>query len=174
MHRINSMLTEIEIVRRLLIAAAIGAVIGFERERSHKVAGLRTHSLTAIGSALLSLISIFLFERFPSVNGVTGFDYHLIANVIVGIGFIGGGAILRQGSRVVGTTTAATLWLVAAVGLAVGLGFTFGALVAAAIGYIVLTVFWQFEKRLIRRMPYRYIDEVEEEETENAEHSETK
>ena len=147
------MLTEMEILKRLLVAAALGAAVGFEREWSHKVAGLRTHSLTAIGAALFSLITIFLFEKYPSIGGVAGFDYHLIANVVVGIGFIGAGAIMRKGSRVIGATTAATLWLTAAVGLAVGLGFIYGALLATGIGYVVLLVFWQFEKRLVRKLP---------------------
>lgn len=143
------MITETEIIKRLLIAGALGAAIGFERERSHKVAGLRTHSLVSIGSALFSLITIFLFERYPSVNGVSGFDYHLIANVLVGIGFVGGGAIVKHGDHVAGITTAATLWMVAALGLAVGLGFVYGAIVAGLISYLVLIVFWQLEKRLI-------------------------
>jgi putative Mg2+ transporter-C (MgtC) family protein len=156
------MLTELEILERLAIAAALGAAVGFEREWSHKVAGLRTHSLVAIGAALFSLITIFLFERYPSVGGVTGLDYHLIANVVVGIGFIGAGAILRRGSHVIGTTTAATLWLVAAVGLAVGLGFIYGALIATGIGYLVLTAFWQFEKRLTGKSPYDHYDHFEE------------
>jgi len=150
---IRTMLTEMEILKRLLIAAALGAAVGFEREWSHKVAGLRTHSLTAIGAALFSLITIFLFERYPSIGGVNGFDYHIIANVVVGIGFVGAGAIMRKGSRVIGATTAATLWLVAAVGLAVGLGFIWGALMATAIGYVVLLAFWQFEKRLVGKIP---------------------
>lgn len=141
------MLTNPEIVTRIVIAGLMGALIGFERERSRKVAGLRTHSLVAIGSALLSLISIFMFEQFPSVNGVGGFDYHLIANVIVGIGFIGGGAILRTGSRVVGTTTAATLWVVAAIGIACGIGFYYGAMITAVVVYFILTVIWKLENR---------------------------
>lgn len=152
------MVTNADLILRLLLAAGLGGAIGFERERAHKVAGLRTHSLVAMGAALLSLISIYLFEKYPSVNGVAGFDYHLIANIIVGIGFIGGGAILRQGSRIMGTTTASTLWLVAAVGIAVGIGFIFGAIIGAAIGYLVLTVLWQVEKRLIPKMPYQHID----------------
>lgn len=161
------MITNADLILRLLLAAGLGGAIGFERERAHKVAGLRTHSLVAMGSALLSLISIFLFEKYPSINGVAGFDYHIVANIIVGIGFIGGGAILRQGSRVMGTTTAATLWLVAGVGMAAGLGFTFGALAGAAIGYAVLTLLWQVEKRLIPKMPYQHIGEAENHEQEN-------
>ena len=155
------MITNNDLILRLLLAAVLGGVIGFERERAHKVAGLRTHSLVAMGSALLSLISVFLFEKYPSVNGVAGFDYHLIANVVVGIGFIGGGAILRQGSRIMGTTTAATLWLVAGVGIAAGVGFTYGALAGAAIGYAILTLLWQVEKRLVPKMPYRHTEEGE-------------
>ncbi|HEY4506847.1 MAG TPA: MgtC/SapB family protein [Candidatus Paceibacterota bacterium] len=159
------MITESDIVLRLLLAAGLGGVIGFERERAHKVAGLRTHSIVSVGAALFSLVSIFLFENFPSVNGVSGFDYHLIANVIVGIGFIGGGAILRQGPRVLGTTTAATLWLVAGVGLASGIGFTYGAVAAAVIGYVLLTLLWQIEKKYIRdKLPYQNLDEPNESE----------
>ena len=157
------MITNTDLILRLLLAAGLGGAIGLERERAHKVAGLRTHSLVAMGSALLSLISIFLFEKYPSVNGVAGFDYHLIANIIVGIGFIGGGAILRQGSRIMGTTTAATLWLVAGVGIAAGIGFTYGALAGAAVGYVILTLLWQVEKRLIPKLPYPHMEENESE-----------
>ncbi|MDO8669755.1 MAG: MgtC/SapB family protein, partial [Candidatus Buchananbacteria bacterium] len=155
------MITDSDLILRLLLAAGLGGAIGFERERAHKVAGLRTHALVSMGAALLSLISIYLFEQYPSVNGVAGFDYHIVANIIVGIGFIGGGAILRQGPRIMGTTTAATLWLVAAVGIAVGIGFIFGAVAGATIGYLVLTVLWQVEKRLIPKMPYQRVDETE-------------
>lgn len=140
-----------EILIRLLAATALGAIIGLERERAHKVAGLRTHSLVAAGAALLSLVSIFLFEKFPSVNGVTGFDYHLIANIIVGIGFIGGGAILRHGSHVSGTTTAATLWVVSAIGIAAGIGFYYGAMGTAVISYFLLTFMRTLEKRFSDR-----------------------
>lgn len=142
------MIENSEIVIRLAIATVLGAVIGLERERSHKVAGLRTHALVALGSSLLSLISIFLYKSFLPANGVNGFDYHLIANIVVGIGFIGGGAILRDGSRIMGTTTAASLWIVAAVGIASGVGFYYGAVVAAVIAYFLLTVVWKLEKRL--------------------------
>src|SRR3989338_8862565 len=109
-------------ISRLLVAALLGGVVGFERERSGKVAGLRTHTLVSVGAALLSIISIKLFQIFPSVNGVVGYDYHLIANVVVGIGFIGAGTILRRENRIEGTTTAASLWAVAVVGIAAGLG----------------------------------------------------
>ncbi len=146
----KSMLTEFDVTSRLVIAAILGGFIGLEREQLGKVAGLRTHALTAMGSALLALISLYLFETLPSVGGVAGFDYHLIANIIVGIGFIGGGAILRNGdSRIIGTTTAATLWVVAAIGIAVGIGFMFAALITTIISLILLTLVWRFEKRFL-------------------------
>jgi putative Mg2+ transporter-C (MgtC) family protein len=161
------MITNTDLILRLLLASGLGGIIGLERERAHKVAGMRTHALVAMGSALLSLISIYLFETYPSVGGVAGFDYHLIANVIVGIGFVGGGAILRQGSRIVGTTTAATLWLVAGVGIAAGIGFLYGALAASVIGYLVLTALWHIEKKIVQKLPPYQPDEISEIEGKN-------
>ena len=160
------MITNMDLILRLLLAAGLGGAIGFERERAHKVAGLRTHAIVAMGAALLSVISVYGFE---GVTQGSAFDpARIISNIIVGIGFIGGGAILRQGPRIMGTTTAATLWLVATIGIAAGIGFIFGAVAGAAIGYLVLTVLWQVEKRLVPKMPYQHIDEMNERE-ENAE-----
>ena len=155
------MITNADLILRLLLAAGLGGAIGLERERAHKVAGLRTHSLVAMGAALLSVISIYGFEGLT--RGSAYDPSRLISNIIVGIGFIGGGAILRQGSRIMGTTTAATLWLVAAVGIAAGIGFTFGALAGAAVGYVILTLLWQVEKRLIPKLPYQHMEENESE-----------
>jgi putative Mg2+ transporter-C (MgtC) family protein len=160
------MLTNTDLILRLLLAAGLGAAIGFERERAHKVAGLRTHALVSLGAAMFSLITLYLYEAFPSVNGVSGFDYHLIANVIVGIGFIGAGTIMRHGSRIVGTTTASTLWLVAGVGMAAGLGFYMPALVGAAIGYLVLTLLWQVQTKIIAKVPYNSNDIADKEESD--------
>ena len=146
------MLSESELIIRLLIAAGLGATVGFERERSNKVAGLRTHSLVAIGAALISILSVYGFE---DVAKGPGYDpSRLISNIIVGIGFIGGGAILHSGPRVIGTTTAATLWLVAAIGIAYGLGFYLGAVSATVIAYIILTVLWQIEKKFSKKITY--------------------
>lgn len=151
------------------MAAVLGGVIGFERERAHKVAGLRTHTLVAIGATLLSAISVYGFGDFSSKSILD--PSRIISNIIVGIGFIGGGSILRRGSRVTGTTTAATLWLVAAIGIAVGIGFIYAALVTAAIGYTILTVLWQIEKKFIDKIPYHQLKEnytkSDNKETEN-------
>src|SRR3990167_5330215 len=133
-------------ITRLLMAALLGGVVGFERERSGKVAGLRTHTLVSIGAALLSITSIKLFFQFPSIGGQAGFDYHLIANIIVGIGFIGAGTILRRENRIEGTTTAASLWVVAAIGIASGLGYYQEAIATTVIVYVVLAGLWLVEK----------------------------
>ncbi|MBI2065051.1 MAG: MgtC/SapB family protein [Candidatus Yanofskybacteria bacterium] len=140
---------------RLFVAAFLGGIVGFERERSGKVAGLRTHTMVALGAALLSLLSIRLFEDFPSVNGSVGFDYHLIANVIVGIGFIGAGTILKRENKIEGTTTAASLWVVAAVGLTSGMGYYGEAIMTTFIAYVVLAGLWLIEKYLTKELRYR-------------------
>lgn len=146
---------DLETFYRLLIAAFLGGIVGFERERSGKVAGLRTHTMVALGAALLSLLSVRMYQDFPSVNGQTGFDYHLIANVIVGIGFIGAGTILKRENKVEGTTTAASLWVVAAVGLTSGMGYYADAVMTTLIAYVVLAGLWLIEKYLTREMRYR-------------------
>lgn len=148
---------EIGTLLNLLGAVALGAVIGWERERSGKIAGLRTHTLVALGAALFSVTSLLLYREFPSINGVMGYDYHLVANIIVGIGFIGAGAIMRNGDRISGTTTAASLWVVAAIGMASGLGYFKEALATTILAYGVLSLLWLAEKNM-RKSPH-YVQE---------------
>ncbi|MDP3730995.1 MAG: MgtC/SapB family protein [bacterium] len=136
-----------EIFFRILIAAALGAAIGFERERSRKSAGLRTNALVAMGAALLTVISL-------SFGGPGADPSRIISNIIVGIGFIGGGAILREGGRVTGITTAATLWVVAAIGITVGMGFYREALFSVGVVYFILTILWLIEKKVGKKMIY--------------------
>lgn len=145
---------DIAILLRLLAATFLGALIGFERERSGKVAGLRTHALVSLGAALFSVISVLMFTRFPSVNGVAGYDYHLIANIIVGIGFIGAGTVLRQGDKIRGITTAASLWVVAAIGMASGLGFFKEAFATTVLVYVILVVLWFVERKFGSKILY--------------------
>ncbi len=168
-------MNEADVLSRLLVAAVLGGIIGFERERAHKAAGLRTHVLVSLGSALFTIISLLIYKTYPSLDGTTGFDYHIVANIIVGIGFIGGGAILRgnDGVHVSGTTTAASLWLIAAIGIAAGLGFSFAAVAATLIGYIVLTLLWYIEKRIAYRIGYgdlKLKDELGLEHDHNGQH----
>ncbi len=146
---------DLTVLVRLIAAAAMGGVIGYEREMAGKIAGLRTHTLVALGSALFTVLSILLFATFPSVNGEVGYDYHLVANILVGIGFIGAGAIMRNGEKVQGTTTAATLWIAAAVGMAAGFGFYKEAFATTILSYGVLTALWALEKRMHRSMHYQ-------------------
>src|SRR3989338_10039275 len=117
-----------EIFVRILVAAGLGALIGFERERSHKSAGLRTNALVATGAALLTIISL-------SFVGPDTDPSRIISNIIVGIGFIGGGAIIREGGRVSGITTAATLWVVAGFWISVGGGFFWGGVFSSWVGF---------------------------------------
>jgi putative Mg2+ transporter-C (MgtC) family protein len=115
-----------EVLLRLFVAAALGAAIGVERELREREAGLRTHLLVCVGSALFTLVSAYGFRNF----GVRVDPTRIAAQIVTGIGFLGAGAIIRQGLSVRGLTTAATLWLVAAIGMAVGAGYWEGALIA--------------------------------------------
>lgn len=138
---------------RLLIAAAAGAAVGLERELREQPAGLRTHILVAVGACLFTLVSAFGFDDFAGRSAAVAVraDVTRIASqVVVGIGFLGGGTILRHGATIRGLTTAASLWVTAAVGLAVGVGFYLGAGVAAAIAVFSLAGLKPLERRLVR------------------------
>ncbi|MDR1465026.1 MAG: MgtC/SapB family protein [Oscillospiraceae bacterium] len=117
---------------RLGMAALCGGIIGYEREHSHRPAGLRTHILVAVGSALVMCTASFIFA------GENTDPTRMGAQVISGIGFLGAGTILREGFSVKGLTTAASLWAVSCIGLAVGSGFWGGALVATGVIYLTL------------------------------------
>jgi len=124
--------TEVEMVLRLLLATALGAIIGFQRERAGKQIGLRTHILICVGAALFTIASIYGF-------GATGEAARIAAGVVVGVGFLGAGAIIRSGEGIVaGLTSAATIWAVAGIGLAAGAGLYLISAVATAIVLIVL------------------------------------
>lgn len=120
-------------VLRLLLAAGLGAAIGYQRERAGKAAGLRTHILICVGAALFTVVSLYGFGPTSDVGRVA-------AGVVAGIGFIGAGAIIHRGAGdiVAGLTTAATIWAVAAVGLAAGAGLYLVAGVTTAITLAVL------------------------------------
>ena len=124
---------ELEMALRLLLAAALGAAIGYQRARAGKPAGLRTHMLICVGSALFTVVSVHGFGADPA---------RIAAGIVTGIGFLGAGAILhREGGIVEGLTTAATIWAVAGIGLAAGAGLYIISAVATAItvGVLFLT-----------------------------------
>jgi putative Mg2+ transporter-C (MgtC) family protein len=131
---------------RLLLAAGLGAAIGIERELRQKPAGLRTNILIAVGAALFTMVSIEIAFVYSG-----GTPDRIAAQVVTGIGFLGGGAILRSGTNVHGMTTAATIWVNAAIGMAAGAGGYAMATVATAITLIVLAVLPPIESYFERR-----------------------
>jgi putative Mg2+ transporter-C (MgtC) family protein len=116
-----------EALLRLALAAVLGAAVGLERELRDREAGLRTHLLVALGSALFTIAGAYGFHTLRTD------PTRVAAQIVTGIGFLGAGAIIRQGFIVRGLTTAATLWVVAAIGLAVGAGYYSGAVIATAV-----------------------------------------
>lgn len=132
-----------EIVARLVLACMLGGVVGIERERSRHPAGFRTHILVCIGSALVMLCNLYIFEKYKYIVNID--PARLGAQVISGIGFLGAGTILKEGATVKGLTTAASLWAVAGIGLSTGLGFYSGAAAATVLVLITLVVFSKFE-----------------------------
>ena len=129
---------------RLLLAAGLGAAIGIEREIRQKPAGLRTNILIALGSALFTMLSI-------DIGGVGSTPDRIAAQVVTGVGFLGGGAILRSGRNIHGMTTAATIWVNAAVGVAAGAGYFAMAIVGTSITLVVLAVLPPVEDYFGRR-----------------------
>lgn len=130
-----------DVALRLVVAAALGGAIGLERELREREAGLRTHLLVSVGAAVFTLVSAYGFAdfRYGFESGITLDPTRIAAQIVTGIGFLGAGAIIRQGLSIRGLTTAATLWVVAAIGLASGAGYYSAAVLATG---IVLFSLW--------------------------------
>jgi putative Mg2+ transporter-C (MgtC) family protein len=134
---------DIELGLRILLAALLGAAIGLERELTGQSAGLRTHITIALGAALFAIASAYSFTEFIQPREQTNYQVdvtRIASNIVTGVGFLGGGAIIKQGASVSGLTTAASIWVTAAVGLAVGLGSFFPAAATTIVLVFVLTV----------------------------------
>ena len=130
------MLSEWELFLRLVLSCILGGIIGYERQSRRKSAGFPTNVLVCLGSCLIMVMSIGLYQ---DVEGKTNADpARLAAQVVSGIGFLGAGAIMKEGLSVTGLTTAACLWVVAGVGLAVGAGFYTGALISTGLVFVTL------------------------------------
>jgi putative Mg2+ transporter-C (MgtC) family protein len=130
---------------RLGFSFIAGAIIGFERETHHELAGLKTHMLICVGSTLLMLLSIYIPQTYTNFqNGDPG---RIAAQVVTGVGFIGAGAILRMGINVKGLTTAASIWAIAAIGLVIGAGMYLPAIISIVLFLFVLIIVEQLEKR---------------------------
>ena len=142
-----------ESLLRLALAAVLGGLIGVERELREREAGLRTHLLVALGSALFTIVGAYGFHAFlDSGESVVRADpTRIAAQIVTGIGFLGAGAIIRQGLSVRGLTTAATLWVVAAVGLASGAGYYSAAVITTALVLVALYPLRIVAYRILRR-----------------------
>jgi putative Mg2+ transporter-C (MgtC) family protein len=129
-----------EVLARLALAAVLGAAIGFERELREREAGLRTHLLVCLGAALFTIVSAYGFHEFLTSGGavVRTDPTRIAAQIVTGIGFLGAGAIIRQGISVRGLTTAATLWVAAAIGMAAGAGYYSGAVLGTVLTLVAL------------------------------------
>ena len=139
-------MSNVEVLVRLLVAAFLGGLVGLEREKHGRAAGFRTHILVCVGACLVMALSLFLFDQYHSDPA------RIAGHVISGIGFLGAGTILRFRVSVKGLTTAASLWAVSAIGLAVGAGFYFGSLVTT--GVVLIALFW-LTKLVDKVIPHR-------------------
>jgi putative Mg2+ transporter-C (MgtC) family protein len=160
---------EWELVLRLVIAAALAGTIGLEREARDQPAGFRTHMLVALGACLFSLVSAYSFEAFLGQEASPQFRYdptRIAAQIVTGIGFLGAGAIIRYGLSVRGLTTAASLWVVAAIGTAVGLGGYLIASVTTAVTLLTLFVLRPVRTKLLRGVRREHEEFVVEAEPE--------
>jgi putative Mg2+ transporter-C (MgtC) family protein len=146
--------TQLELTLRLVAALVLGAVIGWERELQRMPAGFRTHALVSLGAAIFTVISAYAF------TGPLSDPTRIAAQVVSGIGFLGGGAILHYGGTVRGLTTAASLWAVAGVGMAAGAGLLVVATVGALLVIVALEVFQRLERVAKRRFNIALDDEI--------------
>ncbi|KWK24704.1 methyltransferase [Burkholderia stagnalis] len=149
------MISQLELMGRLLLAALLGSVVGIERERLNWAAGLRTHMLVCVGASLVMLVSIFGFEDVVGRTGIVVDPSRVAAPVVSGIGFVGAGSILLRGEVVRGLTTAASLWAVAGIGLAAGGGMYLAAIGATAIVLAILAGVKPLERRFIAQRQQR-------------------
>lgn len=131
----------LDIVYRLFLAMVIGFVVGIQRERNARPAGVRTHMLVSLGACVVMLISLQLYQQVYLLYGSTPDPARMGAQVISGVGFLGAGTIIKDGFSVRGLTTAASLWAVACLGLAAGLGYYRIALIACSLTFITLSMF---------------------------------
>jgi putative Mg2+ transporter-C (MgtC) family protein len=132
------MIADTDVVIRLAVAALLGSLVGFERERLMWSAGIRTHMLVAVGACLFMIVSAYGFAHATTLPHVILDPSRIAAQVVSGIGFLGAGSILLRGQAVRGLTTAASIWSVAALGLAAGGGLFFAACVSTAIILVIL------------------------------------
>ena len=149
------MLTDLEIILRLSVSVLLGGLIGFERQYKRRTAGLRTHILVCLGSCLIMLTSIYVFDIYKSQVPLD--PARIAAGIVTGIGFLGAGAIIREhgngSERVLGLTTAASLWVVAGIGMAVGCGFKNAAVYSTVLALVALYFLRYVEGMMLGKEP---------------------
>ncbi len=143
------MITTNEFIVRILLAAVLGGIVGFERERQHQPTGLRTLMILTIGAAMAMMLSSSVAIQFKAF-GASGDPGHIAAQVVSGVGFLGAGAILHYGVNVKGLTTATSLWTMAIIGLTVGAGLYLFSIVTTLLVLVILVILNIVEKRYIR------------------------
>jgi len=140
-----------EIAERLVTATVLTSLVGLDRERRESSAGLRTHALVGMSACLLMIVSAFGFADVLGTSAVVLDPSRIAAQVVTGIGFLGAGTIIAHGSLIRGLTTAASVWSVAAIGMAVGGGMYWAALIATVVSLVLLVIMRPLERRLDRR-----------------------
>ena len=136
-----------QVVLRLVLSAFLSGLVGLERQVHRRAAGLRTHILVSVGSTLIMLTSLYIFDIYK--DKVLTDPSRIASGIITGIGFLGAGTIIRYGEEIKGLTTAASLWVVAAVGMAVGCGFYVAAAATTGIVLLVLLLLRQIEGKIL-------------------------
>lgn len=152
-------------ILRLAVALVLGVLVGLERERGERTAGIRTHALVALGSCLIMIISAFGFRDILGTRAVVLDPSRIAAQVVSGIGFLGAGTILLRKEVIKGLTTAATIWMVAAVGLACGSGLLFEGVAATGLTMVVLVLLRPL-RELLRRSGTSHVLHIESEPAE--------
>ncbi|MCM8774198.1 MAG: MgtC/SapB family protein [Candidatus Omnitrophica bacterium] len=139
-------LTLNDILIRIILSFILGGIIGWEREKKKRDAGLRTHILVSLGSTLIMLVSLHIYDIYSPYANID--PARIASGVVTGIGFLGAGAIVRSAEQIKGLTTAATIWVSSAIGLSVGLGFLSAAIITTAIVFFTLTFLKKIEKSI--------------------------
>nr|WP_307775337.1 MgtC/SapB family protein [uncultured Cetobacterium sp.] len=161
-----------EIILRLVLSSIFGGIIGLERELKNKSAGFVTMILVCLGATTIALIQeelllrqLIIAESHPEISNAVNLDLaRLSAQVITGVGFIGGGAIIYNKDKIQGITTAAVLWVTAAIGLAVGYGFIFLSISTFTIVFITLIIMKSIEQRIIFKFKKKIMEKISEKE----------
>lgn len=148
----------IEMFKQLFLALLLGTLIGVERELAKKKAGMRTFGIVSMGSCLFSLISINALTFIGGAEAIAAINFdptRIAAQIVVGMGFLGAGIIIFDSSKLRGVTTAAGLWIAAAIGMAVGFKFYAVAIFTTILVLVVFVVLWMVEEKLVQALAYR-------------------